>query len=183
MRRAYGIPTGDPKDIQAWRRQQSVPEAAGGLSTPVFAFPAPFFPPPNARNFYRTGTATVGPGPATTVIAGTPLVLPQNTVGVIRDISFDVNNLLLSSLIFFTLRINGGGVEGFTNIQMFPRAVASVSLAFDPGTVQVRIPSGATIDVFVRVTDAGTYPLGATFRGWFYGMDVAALYDPNGSYS
>lgn len=177
--RPYGVPTGDPKDILAWRKQVSR-VGAGEIGSSVIALPAPFWPPPNAHMFYRTGLATVGPGPVAQVIPGTPLILGPGNVGVIRDISFDVNALLLTSLIFFSVRINGGGVEGYANVQVFPRAVASASIS--PRTVQIRVPNGATIDVFVNVQDAGTYALGATFSGWSYGTDVAAMYDPNGSY-
>lgn len=181
VRLAMG-PGSAPIDIQAWQERRSRfgrgaidprtgrPVVSGPMSMVVF--PPEIYPPKEAQSFNVVGTAALGPGPtALTLIAG-PLVLPTNMVGVVREITLVVNNLLTTSLVTFSLRFNQGPVPGFDNLFIAPRAAASVSVSYPPESVLQRVGDGTTIDIAAVVADGGTYQMTATFRGWWYPKDT-----------
>lgn len=173
-------PGSAPEDIQAWQERRSRfgrgidPRTGRPYASPLsmVVFPPEIYPTADAQTFNVVGTATLGPGPvASTVIAG-PLQLPTNMVGVVREITLVVNNVLVTSLVTFSLRFNQGPVPGFDNLFIAPRAAASVAVSYPPESVLQRVGDGTTIDISAVVADAGTYQMTATFRGWWYPKDT-----------
>lgn len=163
----------------------AVPLWARGLAPDEVAPQAPVYlpttppwelPPPGAINFLseNAGGSSIGPGPTTLRIAS--LVTPGHMVGVIREVQFEINNILATTVIRFELQFNGVTVPGFSRT-MFPKAAATDVFAFDPRTTMVEIPGNEPeVSVLVRLTDGGTYLVGVMFRGWFYDERIRHAY-------
>lgn len=132
--------------------------------------------PPQAQDFNLFGTL-VGATTATTtwptVVTGTAFTVPSGNVGVIRSLTVDVNTLLASSNIVWTLRFNGGPVEGWDALTLFPSNLARASLTWGPEETFIPVPEGAQVDVVVQVLDGATYTLGSSYHGWYYPVDLA----------
>lgn len=143
----------------------------------VVVFPPTVQRPPEAGDFNRFGVFT-GAQAANTpaVVPGTPFQVPAGNVAVIRSLSLDVNNLLASSNIVWTLRFNQTPVQGWDALSQFPRNVAAAVLTWTPEETYIPVPEGVLIDVLVEVLDGATYTLGASYHGWFYSGEVAAKY-------
>lgn len=147
-------------------------------------FPPWIYPPPNAGHYvYRVVDATVGPGPVTvelnavTATLGTSVFqIPNNNFGIMRSFNLNVNNLLATSDIVFSILVNGGAIQGHDELRVFPRAAASVSEGFSPEETVLPLPEGARVSFRVTVTDAVAYQLGISWRGWYYGKDLANRY-------
>lgn len=146
------------------------PEDRGGLLTKL---PARFMPPPTAQDFSASANQSVGPGPVTAVLA--TFQIPRGSVGVIRSLNFNINNMLATTVVALALTINQGVAPGWT-YNIFPRAAASVALSFGPEETYIKVPDGSLIGFQVILTDAGTYIIGGTFHGWHFSKSVAAEY-------
>lgn len=112
-------------------------------------------------------------GPNTITLAS--FAVPRHMVGVIREVTFQVNDVVTSSDITFTIRTNQSPVTGYV-YALFPRAASHITVEFDPYSTYVPLPDGALVDVQVRVVDIGTYLIGATLRGWLYPGDLETQY-------
>jgi hypothetical protein len=131
-----------------------------------------------ARDINRFGVitgATTGNTPAQ--LPGSPFILPQGMVGVIRSIILDVNNLLPSSDLVWSLRFNQSPVQGWDALSIFPRNVAAAQLAYTAEETAIPIPEGVEVDFLFTVNDGGTYTAGATWHGWMYPADVAERFE------
>lgn len=147
---------------------------AAAAAAAAAAFPPQYFPPLGASNLFAAAQLSLGPGPtALTPIPGCSFTVPANNVGVVRGLTLNVNNLLTTSLITFSLLINGAPLPGFANMFIFPRLAASLASDFPPENTSIEIPDGATVSVAAQVNDPGTYQLGATFRGWYWSKALA----------
>ena len=188
MPRRLGMGPGvTPVDIQAWEEKKSkfagtgidprTGKRYGAVAPTMVMFPPEIYPSKEAQSFNITGTATIGPGPTALAALTAAFQLPVNMIAVVREITLNVNALLVTSLITFSLRFNQGPVPGFDNLFVAPRAAASVSIAYSPESVLVRVPDGSTIDIAVVVADVGgTYQMTANFRGWWYPKDTLVGY-------
>lgn len=168
-----------PKDMTA--RQFPVPPGRrgpggvgaaltdGGALAPV-ALPPAFFQPDIGTPFYREGQATLGPGPATWVVpAALVFTLPPHAMGVLRVVTFYVNNMVATTALTFNVLVNGAPVSGLGNVPMFPRLAAFVGESFGgAGEVRIPVPSAGRISINASITDGGTYTVGASFYGWFW---------------
>lgn len=125
------------------------------------------------RAFQPGFTAANTPAP----IPGSAFTLPASRIGVIRSLSFAVNNLLLTSAITFTVRINQSPVQGWARIPIFQVASPFLTTAYGPDETWIYVPESSTVDVEVNVTDAGTYQLGADYHGWHVDTGLNALYE------
>lgn len=94
---------------------------------------------------------------------------PQFYAGVVRELSFQINDVTAGTNVQFALRINQA-VNLDTVFEVFPRVASHVLIEFDPNVTFVRLPEFANFDVLVtvRAGDIGTYLVGATIRGWWY---------------
>lgn len=173
----------EPVDVESFVRIPSRP--AQGIGIPgspqsqrpinVVEFSPRIYASAGSQQFSTQGVVSVGPGPVTVVIAAA-FRIPTNSVGIVRELTWDANDTLASSLIFFTLRFNQGPVQGYARYQMFPSAAARQSVGFGAVSTFIDMPAGASIDVIANVQDAGTYLLGANVRGWYFSQDIAARY-------
>jgi hypothetical protein len=124
-----------------------------------------FKPPEGIDFFFRTaGTLAAGAG-STLILAPTPRfrILPDYS-GVIAGVSIFVDTPLTTLDITFTLRWNGGPVQGWDQLEAFPVAANAIIIPF-PGNLQV--PGGTDVDVLVTNNSAaGPWTVGATVTGW-----------------
>lgn len=142
--------------------------------------PASFVPPPEAIDFRAGGNNSVT-GPATTAaIANSAVNIPRGTVGYIRSVTFNINNMIATTVVSFSVLLNGAPISGWNNISIFPRVAASVSVSFTPDETFIKISDGGTISLQVTVTDGGTYVLGGNFHGWHFSKRVAQDYGIGG---
>jgi hypothetical protein len=128
-------------------------------------------PPPGSVAFRSQVSQILAVGPSNTGLAA--LQMPSRSRGVIRDYTVDIANLLPTSGITFTLRINGVPVAGWRYAQFpFASPHVGVSLIAFSDRNYVEVPNGATVDVLVSVTDAVAYFVGVDFAGWSYPEDL-----------
>lgn len=145
------------------------------MPLPLVPSSAPWeVPPPGAINFngQERTTITGAAGADVTAILA-QLNTPEHLVGVVRELSFQINDVTVSSDVVFTFRINQGGVEGF-QFDIFPKSASTDIVEYDPPTTMVPISKGSLMDVLVRVRagDIATYLVGAFYRGWWYAEDL-----------
>ena len=149
---------------------------ARGIKT--FSIP-PWFEvrPPVAREIgtvRAVGTLlTLGNTPV--ILPGSAFQLPDARAGVIRSFGIQVNNLLLTSQIFWTLKFGGSPVQGWSNLTLFPTPVPFFGENYGPGETVIQVPEGSQIEVEVNVLDAGTYQMGVAYHGWHVPMKMATL--------
>ena len=130
--------------------------------------------PPNASQFRVQGFNLGQVAAAGEVTLGT-FTIPTGNVGVIRLVEFDVNGLLLTSLITFRIRVNGMIPLGW-DWSPFPTAAAFFAKEFPPETVFINVDEGATVLLTAQVADAAAYGLGGDLLGWFYPVRMAGAY-------
>lgn len=97
--------------------------------------------------------------------AGLVFKLPDDSVGIIRDFSRYVNDMVATDAIIWQFRVNGNPVPQWSNVKMFPRVVAFGLAADDP---YIFVPSGATLDVVIQNTTVTAHKIGAGYYGWFW---------------
>lgn len=183
-----------PDDVRSWGReggargtgQATIPNPVpGGSPIPVsagspfggprFAIQSPYVVrPPFAVDFKDQGDQ------AARTAVNSPTVLatfqtPTESVGVIRSIVLTVNNLLLTSDIFWSLLFNGSGVPGWQNLAVTPGAVPYFALSYGPDETYIRVPEGTRVDLSFTVNagDAAAYLAGAQFSGWYFPKQMA----------
>jgi hypothetical protein len=135
--------------------------------------PPSLHPPPNASDLRVQGANPGQVAAAGTVILGTFRV-PTGFVAVIRQVTFTINGLLVSSVIDFGVRLNGAVPTGW-NYRPFGTAAALFAFT-SPDSTTIFVPRGGLIEAIVRVTDAGTYDLGADLYGWIYPVAAEDVY-------
>ena len=96
--------------------------------------------------------------------AGVITQLNQGTIARITGFSCLVLNMLGTSLITFTLRVNGAAIPGGT--RLLP--AAPLAVAFYPFPLYYITPEHAVVDILATVADAGAYTLQAWYDGWTY---------------
>lgn len=127
-------------------------------------------PPPGAIPFIAQERASlIGSAVSDVTAILARLQCPQFYLGVVRELSFFVNDLATTSNIVFAMRVNQAVLPS-TSIEVFPKNASSDLIEFDPNTTRIEVPEGATADVQVtiRAGDVGTYLVGAMYRGWWY---------------
>ncbi len=174
---------GMPSDLLSLHRRSSATGAARSDLGPVAptpgapnlaVFPWAIEPPPDALDFNADATVAPGAGPVTVVPAGLLVVLQRGYVGVVKDVSFVVNNMLATTNVRFSLRVNGSPVQGWDSVTVLPRIAASVANGWDRRVI--RIPDGARIDWAITVADAGVYQIGVQYHGWSVSKRTAERY-------
>lgn len=152
------------------------PPPAGGGTQAIYSLPPPTVHPPPHANQFRAQGINAGQALADGEVTLGTFTLPNGMVGVIRLVEFDVNSLLLTSIIDFRIRVGGMIPTGWT-WRPFATAAAFFAKEFPPESVLVNIPEGATVDVTARVLDAGTYTVGGDLQGWFYPLPLGLAYE------
>jgi hypothetical protein len=131
-------------------------------------FPDHYSPPADANTFTKTDFyASAGNDSNIGALATPNLViqLPQDSVGVIRDFSRYMNDMVATDSVIWTLRINGNPVPNWSSVTMFPRVAAFASSGDDP---YILLPSGAIVDVLIVNGTVTAHKIGASFYGWFW---------------
>jgi hypothetical protein len=114
----------------------------------------------NTLNFKTTVAVEAGIN-----IPGCEFVCPKGYVGRLDSVLFGVANLLLSSVVTFTVTLNGAPLAGLSAVGIFPGVAARVTNTF---TCFIRLPVGAQLAVVYTNTDGGTYTVGAGLSGWMW---------------
>ena len=179
------VPPNVPRDVHEWERAPDAPQVQGGgigmragtqmqpLGRALMVPPPWMYPPGDAaRYIFREEDTTLAAGPVVqTELAGSVFQIPAQNVAVIRELNFSVNNMLITSDITFRVTFNQAPVEGYT-FKLFPRAAASVSVAFPAESTVLHVPEAVRVAITVQVGDAGAYQVGCSWRGWFHSKDI-----------
>jgi len=156
-----------------WVRPEAPPPERGAVS--LWADPRDA-PPPGSIGFRAQAQQTFA-GPASGSLAA--FTVSSRALGVIREYGVEINNLLASSLITVTLRINGAPVPKWTYTQFpFTTPHLTVSLLEPTDRDYIELPTNAAVDVFVNVADAASYLIGVNYSGWTYPQDLAVYGTP-----
>jgi len=156
-----------------WVRPEAPPPERGLV--PLWADPRDA-PPPGSIGFRAQQQQTFA-GPTSAALAA--FSSSSRSLGVIREYSLEINNLLASSVITFTLRVNGAAVPKWTYAQFpFSTPHISVSLLEPTDRDYIELPMNAQVDVFVNVADAASYLIGVSYSGWTYPQDLAVYGTP-----
>ena len=129
-------------------------------------YPIPdVFPLPDSTQFNTLGqqTSSVIEGPVT--LLGATANVPANTKFRISSLNVDIDNMLLSTNVTWTLLVNDQAVAGFTGITLFPRLAPFVGGEFD---VFYRGFGPAIIKLVYFNNDGGSYVIGGALSGWFW---------------
>lgn len=184
-----------PFDVLGPRGARGNPEGPGGQAevygvgapgaglitakNSTIAVPPPeVFPPPEALQLDQFGQVTLtGPG-TSAAIPGTEFNIPANMVGVIREVTISINNLLITTDAFWQLQFYQAPVQGYDNMRVPPTGAAFVSSNRPPESTLIRIPDAAQIRVTFNIgaLDANTYQVTAEYRGWYYPKSVWERY-------
>lgn len=121
------------------------------------------YPIPGASEFniLVTKSTTV----AETADIGLTLDVPANNIGIIRSVTISVSDMLTTTVVSWTVQVNGAPAQGYFGLSMYPRVSPFVSNAFDSF---IHIPQGGKVRVQYTNTDGGSYTVGASIGGWFW---------------
>ena len=150
------------------------PGAATAPGAPPAEIPPYLIRPPSANDITVNASAP-GFNAANTpaVIPGSVFQLPADNVGILRSVVLSINTLLATSAVLWRFRFDGTPVQGWSQLTIFPRAVATISVAYGPDETFIFVPTAALIDVEFIVADANTYQAGVTYHGWYYDRALA----------
>jgi hypothetical protein len=104
---------------------------------------------------------------------GLTVNIPESNVGIVRAVLLQINDMLTTTNVTWTLQFNGAPVPGYSKISMFPRSAPFVGNSFD---AFVRVPSGTKITVQYDNVDGGSYKVGAAVSGWFWPESLGQLW-------
>jgi hypothetical protein len=168
------IPNTVPLDLTAPYTGRPLPDVTGLGSTSTERLPQTVqiylpevFPIPGAQEFNPTvSKATVA---AETADIGLVVQLPERNIGIIRSVVLDITDMLTTTVVSWTLQINGAPVGGYNNLSIFPRVAPFVGNSLD---TFIRVPQGAKITATYTNTDGGSYVVGISISGWFWPQDA-----------
>lgn len=127
-------------------------------------FPDHYSPPEDATTFSLVDFFNSG-GNDANAPAGLVFQLPPDSVGIVRDFSRYVNDMVATDVITWQFRINGNPVPNWNAIGMFPRVAAFAASGDDP---YIFVTPGATMDVLITNATATVHKIGAGYYGWFW---------------
>jgi len=136
---------------------------------PVAAIP-PFYSvkPPSGVDFYfNVGPVVLAAGVGSSVVIApaTPLVVQALYEGIIAFVTIFLDAPNTTTDVTFTLRFNGGPVQGADALRSFPRTANNLSITFPFNIVA---PGSSTIDVLATNNSAFAWNVGAEVGGWQY---------------
>lgn len=141
----------------------SAPTVAQGGAGPVVRFLPDWVPIPSSIEFNTLGqrASTLIESDVELVSAG--FTLNPSQLARIASVNLFVVNLTATSQLSFTIKINGGGVDGWTSVAVFPGTTARLAENFGS---YIRVPAGGKVQVFYTNADGGSYTVGAALSGW-----------------
>lgn len=132
--------------------------------------------PPSGKDFQFHGVISAATSGTTPAFVPGAFTIPADNVGVVRSVTFLVNDLLQTSRVFFSVTDNAAPIEGWSNILVLPRLANSVALIYGPEETYPAVEENREVRVRVAVTDAGTYQVAASLHGWFYPLELHEAY-------
>ena len=180
---AFGGPV--PPDVRAARDMGVLRQPFGGAGSGVGDAPyvRQIYPPwvyklPSSTDFNANGfSEIIGAGAGTALVSAlVSFRVPADMVGYVQIVGLYVLTPTALTDLTFTFRINQGPVPGYDNL-IPPPGVANF-LVQNYSDVQVRIPSGSTIDLLIRNNGAGgPWTVGGKIAGWYHPqVDEERLY-------
>ena len=136
--------------------------------------------PPSGVDFAPTGilpNASVATTTPAAQVTGCVYLVPDGSIGYLRSFDLQVNQLLITSLITFSVMIDGAAVPGWDALQVVPGNLAVWIKSFGPDEVYLVVPGGKTLEIRVQVADPGVYLVGASMHGWTVAQALAAAFD------
>lgn len=126
-----------------------------------------------AQDYAMVLAAGVG---STITSAAASFRLPASQVGWLQNFTLYVLTPAATTSVQWTVRINGGPIPGWDNIQNAP-GVANLFVGEYNG-LAIRIPNGALVDVLITNLNAnGPWTVGAKIAGWYHSLaDEARVY-------
>lgn len=137
---------------------------------PVAAIP-PFYyvKPPSGQDFYFNVEPVVlaaGAGSNVVIAPAAPLAIFPLYKGVVAFVTIFLDAPTNATSVNFTLRFNGGPVQGADALRSFPRTANNLSVTFPFNIV---VPGGTVIDVLATNQNAsGPWTVSAEVGGWQY---------------
>lgn len=124
------------------------------------------YPIPDARIFAVEGDATTAVAQNNVQIPlNAQAVIPPNVMGIVKSLTFQIDNMLITTNVVFTLLYNLVPVQGYNNIKLFPRAAPYVGLEYD---TPFRFVGPGTFTCTFSNLDGGTYTVGVNFDGFYW---------------
>lgn len=105
----------------------------------------------------------------TSVDTGLSVQVPPNNVAIIRGFTIFITNMVATTNVSYTLRVNGTPQPGFSNVSIFPRAAPYVGNGFD---AMIRVPQGGLVTATYSNGDGGTYTIGVAVSGWWWPQEL-----------
>lgn len=143
-------------------------EQGPGQTAPLVrnVYPPWVFKLPASKDFNRNGFASALAGVVGATVIPVTFALPPTFIGYVQIFGLYILSPTALQDITFSLRINGGPVEGWDNIQ-FPPGVANFVVQ-NFSELQVPIPDGGEVDVLVTNNSANAFTVGAKISGWYH---------------
>lgn len=165
LARHSGQSVGNPVRItpQVFRVQQG-PAQESPLVRNIF--PPWVYKLPMSQDFNVNMFSAALAGAAGATVIPVTFTLPPTFIGYVQIFGIYVLNPTAAQDVTYSLRINGGPVQGWDNIQ-FPPGVANFAVQ-NFADLQVRIPDGATVDVIITNNNANAWTVGAKIAGWYH---------------
>ena len=136
--------------------------------------------PPSGVDFAPTGVLA-GASIATTTpaaqVTGCVFLVPDGSVAYLRSFDLQVNALLGTSAITFSVMIDGAAVPGLDALGVVPAPLAVWIKSFGPDEIFLVVPGGKTLEIRVQVADGGNYVVGASMHGWTVAQATASAFD------
>lgn len=158
------------------------PVTQGTVPPPPFGWdlqcPLPeVYPLPDATAFNPLGSKATAAIENNVAIPGASIVVPQGSRAIIVGVALYITNMLTTTSVSWSVRVNQVPQPGYANIGIFPRADAIATNTFD---IPIRVMGPATVDVVYTNADGGSYVVGASFSGWFWATTSDQRYKSGG---
>lgn len=129
--------------------------------------------PPGIGHDFLEGTQVTGVTSASGPASLATFSMPAGNRGWVRSLILQVNGLLLTSQISFSLQVNNTPVPGLGIIPVFAAVLTVYIQSWGPEEVFVDVAPDTQVQLLATVADAGTYTLGGLMHGWYVPAQVA----------
>jgi len=121
---------------------------------------------PGSIDFNAQTYNLVLPLPAGSVVAGASFRVPKDQIGWLQNAFLWVLTPTAATLVELSIRINGGPVSGFDNIQAPPGIANFIQLPLDE--MRVGLPNGCLVETFLTNRGTTAEVVGAGISGWYH---------------
>lgn len=131
------------------------------------------YPVPSATEFNVTGSVASAAVLGNVAIPGALVTVPANTLVRISAVLIDIDDMLETTNVTWTLFVDQNPKGGFSNLSIFPRAAPFVGRTLD---AFLRFEGPCNIQLTFSNLDGGTYLIGGGFSGWYWSTAADALW-------